>query len=97
MITINVKSGTGGYYDLDNCDMCIKKINNSNFPIPRIGESIQILEPNDRGERNILGDIAEEYHTYLVTDVKYWIVNEKDYGVTVYVIPIGRKLPVNHS
>lgn len=78
-ISIHVKSGTGGYHDEDGCDLMIKEISNDDkFPIPRIGETLEILE-NSRGS----------YHEYLVTDVRYWI-NESRYGVTVYVIPIGR-------
>ena len=90
-ISINVKSGTGGYYDYDGCDYCIKEIEDSNFPIPRIGESIEILEDNDYGEKNTRGNFLQELHTYEVKDIKYWI-NDNNYGVTVYVVPIGRSL-----
>ena len=78
MISILVKSGTGGYYNEDGCDLEIQSISDNEFPIPRIGETLEILE-NGRGT----------YHDYLVTDVRYWI-NETRYGVTVYAIPIGR-------
>lgn len=90
-ISINVKSGTGGYYDYDGCDLRLKKMENSNFPIPRIGESIEIWEDDDKKRTNDKGIILKTYHQYLVSDVRYWITDEK-YGVTVYVIPIGRNL-----
>lgn len=90
-ISINVKSGTGGYYDYDGCDLRLKKMENSDFPIPRIGESIEIWEDNDKKRTNDKGIILKTYHQYLVSDVRYWIADEK-YGVTVYVIPIGRNL-----
>lgn len=90
-ISINVKSGTGGYYDYDGCDLRLKKMENSNFPIPRIGESIEIWKDDDKKRTNDKGIILKTYHQYLVSDVRYWIIDEK-YGVTVYVIPIGRNL-----
>lgn len=88
-ISVNIKSGTGGYYDYDDCDLCIRNIKYENFPIPRIGESIDILEDNDRKKVNLKGDILKEYHQYLVRDIRYW-VNDSDYGVTIYVVPVGR-------
>lgn len=90
-ISINVKSGTGGYYDYEGCDCCIKEIKDDNFPIPRIGESIDILEDNDSGRKNGKGELFQEFHLYEVKDVRYWIGTTK-YGVTVYVVPIGRNL-----
>ena len=91
VISINVKSGTGGYSDYDGCDLCIKEIESENFPIPRIGESLDIMEDNDRKRTNDKGKILQEFHTYLVTDVRYWLCDD-DYGVTIYVIPIGRSV-----
>ena len=90
-ISINIKSGTGGYYDYDGCDLCIKEIKNDKFPIPRIGESIDICEENDEKRTNSKGKILNEYHQYLVTDVHYWI-SDNAYGVVVYVVPIGRSI-----
>ena len=90
-ISINIKSGTGGYYDYGGCDCCIKEIEDDNFPIPRIGETIEILEDNDEGFKYTNGGVCKVYHTYYVTSVNYW-VGDKKYGVTVYVVPIGRSL-----
>lgn len=90
-ISINIKSGTGGYYDYDGCDMHIKNVSTNNFPIPRIGETIEILEDNDKKRMNAKGEILKEYHDYLVTDVKYRIIPNGNY-VEVYVIPIGRSM-----
>lgn len=90
-ISINIKSGTGGYYDYDNCDLCIKEIKDDKFPIPRIGESIDILEKNDAERKLQNGEFFKEYHQYLVSDVRYWI-SDNTYGVTVYVVPIGRNV-----
>ena len=86
-ISVNIKSGTGGYFDYDGCDLCV--IKNDNLPIPRIGEVLEILEDNDKKTTNSKGVILKEYHQYLVTDVHYYIVND-DYDVTIYVVPIGR-------
>ena len=91
-IEVYVKSGTGGYFDEDGCDARIIEIKIDNFPIPRIGEHIDILEPNDMGKTNQSGEILKEYHQYLVTDVCYWIGNNQG-GVSVYVVPIGRTIP----
>lgn len=88
-ISIYVKCGTGGYYEYDNIDLLVKKINNDKFPIPRVGESLDILEPCDSKRENCNGEILKEYHQYLVTDVRYWI-NGNDFGVQIYVLPIGR-------
>lgn len=91
-ISINIKSGTGNYYDYDGCDMCIKEL--EDFPLPRIGETIQIMEDNDLNKTNSKGIILKEYHDYLITDIKYWIGAKDNYGVTVYVIPIGRNIKI---
>ena len=88
-IEILIKSGTGNYFDYDGCDMLVKRIKDTNFPIPRIGESIKILEDNDQKRTNNKGVILKEYHQYFVTDVNYWI-DDNTYGVMVYVVPIGR-------
>lgn len=88
-ISINIKSGTGGYYDCDGCDLNLKRIEDDKFPIPRIGETLEISEENDRKQTNSEGVILKEYHDYLVTDVRYWIADNK-YGLTIYVVPIGR-------
>lgn len=37
-ISVNIKSGTGGWVDYDGCDFCVIKITHENFPIPRVGE-----------------------------------------------------------
>lgn len=88
-ISINVKSGTGGYCDYDGCDLLLREIEDDKFPIPRIGETIEIFEDNDDGKINAGGTRLQEFHNYLVTDVRYRIT-ESAYGVTVYVVPIGR-------
>ena len=94
-ISIYVKNGTGGYDSHDDCDFLVKRIESKDFPIPRIHESINILEPNDS---NILnpndGKVAKTFHQYLVTDVHYNIVDEPDYedDVNIFVVPIGRRV-----
>lgn len=91
-MSIYVKSGTGGYSDDDGCDLLVKKIEDPNFPIPRIGESIDILEKTDSLDwKDANGDPFKEYHQYLVTNVRYWIGNDS-FGVDIYVVPIGRSL-----
>lgn len=90
-IAIYIKSGTGGHYDYGS-DKLVKEFKDTNFPIPRINEIIEILEPNDAKKTNQNGDMLKEYHQYLVTDVHYWIASEDFYGVSVYVLPIGRSV-----
>lgn len=90
-ISVNIKSGTGGWIDYDGCDFCVTRITYENFPIPRIGEILALMEDNDKGNANSKGEILKEYHEYLVTDVRYWIGNNS-YGVTIYVVPIGRSV-----
>ena len=92
-ISIYIKSGTGGYSDYDGCDRLVKEIEDANFPIPRIHESLEILEPNDDKIINPnTGEIAKTYYQYLVIDVHYWVGHNDRYGVNVYVVPIGRSV-----
>lgn len=91
-ISIKIKSGTGGYFDYDGCPYLIKTIKVPNFPIPRIGETLELYEPNDDGKQNRTGQTLCEYHQYLVTDVRYWINDDNNFGTDVYVVPIGRKI-----
>ena len=92
IIDVYVKSGTGGYSDYDGVDRSIIQIENDTFPIPRIGESIEVLEKNDKGLTDGSGNVCKEYHQYLVTDVRYWIVDSNKNGVSIYVVPIGRTI-----
>lgn len=98
-IAIIVKSGTGGYYDEGGCDFLVKRIISPHFPIPRINESIDIMESNDSGRTNKNGEVLKEYHQYLVTDVHYWMVDDwisdgEKFGVNIYVIPVGRNIKI---
>lgn len=94
IMEIYVKNGTGGYYDEGNCDMLVKKLSTDIRPIPRIGESIDILEDNDTKRTNSNGVILREYHQYLVTDVRYQIADDVICSrISVYVVPIGRCIP----
>lgn len=93
-VQIRVKSGTGEYYDECNCDFLVGEFKNPNFPIPRIGESIDILEPNDVGKTSKNGGVLKEYHQYLVTDVRYKVTNGDHFSVNVYVVPIGRSIKI---
>lgn len=90
-IEFYVKSGTGGYSDEGGCDASVLTIKNDKFPIPRVGESVEILEDNDKGRTNPSGTVFQEYHQYMVTDVRYWVSGER-FGVNIYVVPIGRGL-----
>lgn len=91
-ISIYIKSGTGRYSDINDCDMLIKEFKNTSFPIPRIGESLEILEPNDAKRINKNGKVLKEYHQYLITDIHYWIIDEEKNEVSIYVVPIGRSV-----
>ena len=93
IILINVKSGTGGYFDEDGCDLCLMEIDDEKFPVPRVGEILNILEDNDSGRKNSEGVFLKEYHPYLVNDVRYRISDKNAYKVVIYVIPIGRSIP----
>ena len=91
-ISILVKSGTGGYYDYDNCDLRLKTIEYDDFTIPRIGETIRILEDNDSGRiSEITKEPVQEMHKYLVRDIEHWIADE-NHGIDIYVVPIGRSV-----
>lgn len=93
-ISILVKSGTSGYFDYDGCNLLIKKIiETDNFPIPRIGEILKLLEDNDKGLKNIKGEIVKEYHSYLVKDIEYFITDNNQYIINIYVVSIGRSIP----
>lgn len=90
-MNILIKSNTGGYSEYDDCDFLVKRIEDDKFPVPRIGETIQIQEDNDEGKTNSNGIVFQEYHDYLVRDVIYWL-DDNDYGINVYVVPIGRSV-----
>lgn len=98
IMSIYVKSGTGGHFDYDGCDLLVKEISTDAIPVPRIGESIDIWEDNDDKKTNEKGEILKEYHSYLVTDVHYWIQGDNcrahgdSGGASVYVVPIGRRV-----
>lgn len=76
---VSLKSGTGGYFDEDDCDCLVKKITTP-F-LPRIGETISIMVP--------IKDNCKGYQNFLVQDIKYWYFDEAENGITVYVIPIN--------
>ena len=80
---IKIKSGTGQYYNYDNCDCLIKKCETP-F-LPRIGETIQISFNDEINQ--ITGEKCIRYYKFLVRDIQYWI-NENKNGIYVYVIPI---------
>lgn len=94
IMSIYVKSGTGGYFNCDGCDLLVKEISTDIIPVPRIGEALDIWEDNDDKKTNSKGEILKEYHHYLVTDVRYWIHDNfggiSVGGISIYVIPIGR-------
>lgn len=95
MMSVYIKSGTGGYFDCDGCDLLVKEISTDVIPVPRIGETLDIREDNDDKKTNAQGEILKEYHSYLVTDVHYWVQPScwtcgDSGGISIYVIPIGR-------
>lgn len=73
---VKIKSGTGQYYDYDNCDLLLKRCE-THF-LPRKGETIQI---------NLSKEKRIQYYSFLVRDIEYWI-NEDKSGIYVYVIPL---------
>ena len=89
IMSVYVKSGTGGYFDYDGCDLLVKEISTDIIPVPRIGETLDIWENNDDENTDSKGEILKEYHNYLVTDVCYW-VQDNCGAIAVYVVPIGR-------
>ena len=73
-LEIKVKSGTGRYFDPDGCDLFVGNIK---LPcVPRQGESIAIST-----EKN-------GYQNYLVKEIEYIYLNDENYWIWVYVIPI---------
>lgn len=94
-ISVLIKSGTGGWFDEDGCDFCLKryeKISTStNISIPRIGETIKLFEETDRKNKN--GMIYKQFNSYHVVNVEYLFGdynNDINYAVNIYVLPIGR-------
>lgn len=80
---IKIKSGTGQYYDYDNCDLLLKECETP-F-LPRVGEIIQI---NFNDEINpTTGKKCIRYYNFLVRDIQYWISEDRN-GIDVYVVPI---------
>ena len=80
MYTVNVKSGTNGHYDYDNCDLRLAEVPSNN--IPRVGDIL-----------NLVPDGKEFPSDYLVREVKFVLVNggqHRDFGeyIKVYVINI---------
>lgn len=94
VLSICVKNGTGGYFEEDGCNLLLKEIEieGDYYPIPRIGETIELWEENDQKKTNSKGKILHEVHEYLVTDVRYCLIDHSNtkYCVTIYVVPIGR-------
>lgn len=87
-ISICVKSNTGGYYDYDDCNLLLKKLNSEQMPyLPRVGEHLNILEYVERNSPR------KEYHDYLVTEICHDI-GEEPVDVIIYVVPIGRAIHV---
>ena len=39
-LVFKVKSGTGGYYDSDGCDLCFRNVTTDESILPRIGDRI---------------------------------------------------------
>ena len=70
--------------------MRVAEITHENFPIPRVGEILELFEYNDR-KISDNETILKEYHQYLVTNIHYW-VSDNNYGVVIYVVPIGRNI-----
>ena len=91
-IQFKVKSGTGGYFDYEACDLLLATV--SMAVVPRVHEKIEIIEDNDAGRKNASGQVLQEPHEYLVTDVIYCLGDGYGEGraVKVYVVPIGRSI-----
>lgn len=91
-IQFKVKSGTGGYFDYEACDLLLKTVRMG--VVPRIYEKVEIIEDNDAGRKNESGQVLQESHEYLVTDVIYCLGTGygEDREVKVYVVPIGRSI-----
>lgn len=71
-VSINIKSGTAGHYNRDNCDLHITDIKVSS--VPNTGDYITIM--------------SDKLTEYLVTSVNrfYNLDNDQEF-ITVYVIP----------
>lgn len=84
-VDFQIESGTGGHWDEDGCPLLMKQIKNpaGDVVIPRIGETVQILDPNTD---KIL------YLDYLVRNVTYAYVNDTDVCIEISIIPIGHSV-----
>lgn len=83
---INVKEGTGGYFDYDNCDFTFGEYTTP-F-LPRIGETIQLARQSKK-VNPVTGKPFLQYIDLLVRDVNYYIINNDKNGITLYVTPIA--------
>lgn len=70
-VSFNIKSGTAGYYNRDNCDLHIADIKVSS--VPNTGDYIAIM--------------SDKLEKYLVTSVNRLYLDDDQEFITVYVIP----------
>lgn len=76
---LHIKSGTGGYYDYDSCDLILKSEVHTKC-LPRIGETISYMS----------NGFARKF---LVTGIEHTILNSKNEigNIAVYCIPVDGK------
>ena len=79
-ISVNVKSGTGGWYDYEGCDKNIIDLN-TEF-IPRVGDILDIAKEGEKMMSYLVREVNIHYN--IPKENGKWIYGE---FITVYVIP----------
>ena len=78
--SINIKSGTGGYYDSDNCDLHVIDLESDS--IPQQNEVINISKEGELIERYLVRSVERHYN--IPKEDGNWQYGE---FITIYVIP----------
>jgi hypothetical protein len=79
---VNIKSGTGGWYDVDGCDMSVASLESES--IPSINDVLAINREGENLERYLVRNIERHYNIPKEENSKWVLYDE---FITVYVIP----------
>lgn len=83
-ICLNIKSGTGGWYSHDGCDMAVAEIETDH--IPRKDDIIEIHEEGKDQAFYLVTEIRRSY-SFKAKENSKWAGPDKTEFITVYVIP----------
>ena len=79
-ISVNIKSGTGGYLDYDGCDLLVEKLEVAETP--RVGDTITINKEGKTLASYLVRGVNRHYN--IPKENGSWKYGEH---ITVYVIP----------